>query len=93
MSAEVYYRNLAETVIRAWENPSCSGDRIVQFLDFGLTYGPQPDDWPNRLTSAWVAGRMPSPCERDSKGKPEWPCHENLQVMVEHCHAYLKETA
>lgn len=83
-----YYRHLAETVVRAWdESPTSPTDKMYVFFDFGLVYGPS-DLWPDTLVEAWSVGGMPSPTK-----DLEWPCHENMEKMVEHCRAYLEETA
>ena len=79
-----YYRHLAETVVRAWEHPTSPPHKVYVFLDFGLTYGPS-DTWPDTLIEAWAIGGMPGPVE-------EWPCHENMWKLVEHCRTYLTET-
>ena len=84
MSDRDYYRSLAEAVVRAWGNPTSPTDRIYQFLDFGLTYGPS-ETWPDLLTSAWAVGGMPSADPQD----PCWPVAENIEKLVSFCREHL----
>ena len=93
-----YYRALASAVVRAGEHPTSPNDRIYQFLDFGLTYGPS-EEWPDTLMDAWVIGSMPDPKADPSDPKAlsfrqgRWPVHENIEKLIELCQKYLKETS
>jgi hypothetical protein len=82
-----YYRSLAEAVLRAWEHPTSPQDRVFQFLDFGLTYGPS-ENWPDLLTEAWAVGSMPA----EEEGLTVWPVDANMEKLVEHCREYLTAT-
>lgn len=80
-----YYRHLAETVLRAEQNPTSPNDKTFSFLDYGLAYGPS-EQWPKTLIKGWAAGQIRMPDEDHG------PSEEGMTELFDACRQYLEET-